>query len=144
MNYHVFRYAYVDGGNNKSGGSVLLGGKPTAQQIARLEATLEDESFIAHQVGVPEVFLWGADADYDPDDESTHPKDLGPGKYVIAEDLDHSWHRFYDIAPAKPWNMDEPKDIRSWEDFVSAFEKASAEGWQQFEPGEERPAVFMT
>lgn len=56
----VFRYIYRDASNYKSAGHVVLTGEVTPDQWARMVAAIGegDLGFIAHQVGVPEVFPW--------------------------------------------------------------------------------------
>src|SRR4051812_16193747 len=115
----LLHYQYRDGDNYKRGGVGVLDVHPPhgdmnypptdAEQLdARIKAVLSDEEhFIAHQVGVPEVFNWDPNANYDPDDDATFPPDLGPGKYVI-NDADHCWHEFdsfelVDDAEAALW-----------------------------------------
>lgn len=130
-----FAYMYRDGGNNKNGGSVVFA-NPDGLSLTDLADRLakafdQQEYFIASQVGIPDVFLWGADADYDPEDSSTYPAEgFGPGRYVICEEMDHCWHEFAGVDETEA----EPTDTRSITQFVEAVERASGEGWKQFEP----------
>jgi len=129
MNTEV-SYMYRDESNNKRGGSVILAGTITEEQTTRLTAAMDEEKyFIASQVNVPEVFLWDPAADYDPDDRSTYPADLGAGKYVVSSE-DHCRHEFEDCSSTEA----APTDTRSIEEFVVAFETAKRDGWQQFQP----------
>jgi len=131
----AFNYMYRDGGNNKSYGTVVLAGEITEAQKERFAKALnEGEYFIASQVDVPEVFLWDPEADYDPDDPSTYPEELGAGKYFIWDDMDHSWHEFMDFDTTQA----EPTDPRTIEQFVQAFERAKKAGWKEFEPRSRR------
>ncbi|MCP1674560.1 hypothetical protein J2T57_001662 [Natronocella acetinitrilica] len=135
-----FSYLYRDASNYKNAGEVLLRAQGDADVEAieeRLRKTLDDgEYFIASQVGVPEVFLWSAEADYDPDDEETFPDDLGPGKYVVSDD-DHSWHEFscLEAIDAEAVSPDDRKAAREIGEFLAAFERAAKRGWKPFEPG---------
>ncbi|WP_026441565.1 hypothetical protein [Pseudacidobacterium ailaaui] len=67
MQNTAFEYLYRDSGNNKNWGRVVFAGAITPDETARFIKALEDGAyFIATQIKVPEVFLWSADADYDP------------------------------------------------------------------------------
>ena len=132
-----FKYMYRDGGNFKTGGSVVFKDAPDDLEAAKTElrkALDEGEWFIASQVGVPEVFSWDPHADYDPDDERTFPADLGPGKYCIWDDCDHCWHEFMDLVVTDQ----EPTDERTWSAFLVCMQQAKAAGWQVFDPASRR------
>jgi hypothetical protein len=125
-----FGYLYRDGGNNKSWGSVVFS-NPDRMDLQEAANRLtkkfdQNEYFIASQIGIPERFLWDRNANYDPDDESTFPKDLGPGKYVIWDDMDHCWHEFDGLQPTES----EPTDPRTLRQFVEEVERV--ENWKVF------------
>jgi hypothetical protein len=82
----AFGYIYRDGSNNKNAGEVIFTGGFTPEQLERLERALDD------RLNIPDVFLWSADADYDPDALDAAAA-LRPGEYVIGEQ-DHCWHEF--------------------------------------------------
>lgn len=147
----LLSYVYCDGSNYKRGGQVLLPATPevasfnfpipdAAELKTEIERHLDDGSgFIAHQVGIPEVFNWDPDATYDPDDPSTFPADLCAGQYRINDD-DHCWHRFEGIEIV---SMAMAKDLagagvqvltQTVAHFISALQQAAREGWDEFEP----------
>lgn len=123
----TFNYIYRDGDNYKASGAYVLCGLPLIGMAAFIEAlkkTLsEGEYFIASQVDVPEVFLW---------------KD----EYAPT-DADHSWHEFFSIEET---DAQSDTDLTP-EMFLKSFERASEEGWKEFEvtsgeegvPGISRP-----
>jgi len=85
-----FDYMYRDRDNYKRGGEVVFAnpeGLDLEVATARLSAAMDGGvNFIAHQLGIPNVFLWALDAaPYNPDDPKTWPKDLGPVRYQINE-----------------------------------------------------------
>lgn len=135
-------YKYRDGSNYKNGGSVVVANPdnvPLAEAQAAIIATIEaEEFFIAHQVGLPELFLWDPDADYNPDDESTFPADLGPGKYAIRDD-DHCYHTLNDEDFIE--TEAEPTIEITLQQLVKRFQKAEKDGWKIFKPGKDRPPV---
>ena len=132
-----FQYLYRDASNFKNGGAVTFAnpnGTPVAELEARLKAALEDRMFfVADQVGIPEVFLWAPDADYDRDDP---PPDLEAGQYVLNED-DHSWHEFSSLEAGNT----PPSDHRTIEQFVVDMEAAQQAGWREFDPKKHRPSI---
>ena len=106
-----FAYIYRDGDNYKAEGSVVLVGEFEPGHLARLEVALDEgEYFIAHQVGVPEVFIWKRE-----------------GHEI--QDQDHSWHEFFGICLVNASST----DTRSVEQFVLDVEQASVEGWEEFD-----------
>jgi hypothetical protein len=127
----AFGYMYRDADNYKnSGRPVVFAGPPTPALEDRLRAALEDgEYFIASQIGVPEVFLYDPALQYDPDDPTTYPADLGAGPYAINAS-DHCWHEFTELRRT----ADPPTDPRTFAAFVAAVEAAAAEGWRAFTP----------
>lgn len=133
-----FEYLYRDGDNYKAWGAVVLTGGGNAHELREWQKRIQKrcfdgEGFIAHQVGVPEVFLWSSDADYDVDDPSTYPSGLGAGNYVI-NDADHCYHEFSELVLTN----EPPSDPRTPEAFVEAFEAASRAGWKGFIPTKTR------
>lgn len=153
-------YLYCDGDNYKNSGSVLFAAGPAAaafnfalpdpeQLNANIKEHLEEGCFIAHQVGIPEVFLWNADASYDPDDESTHPPGLKAGMYRITE-ADHSWHRFdsfelvADEDVLKMVAAGVPLMDQTVSQFVDAVVAANSQGWDEFEPDSRRRRAVLS
>lgn len=138
-----FLYVYRDNDNYKNYGEAVfsgpeLPGEEFSELLSRLDerlrAALRDgELFIAGDVGIPEVFLWDPQADYDPDDPEAWPSDLAPGKYRINE-ADHCWHEYVGLEAAE----EPPTDPRTVLEFVQAVEQAAREGWKEFVPGERR------
>jgi len=124
-----FNYMYRDGGNNKREGSVIFAGEPRDinEEHRTLHAFMDDEQFMAHQLGVPEIFLWDPNASYDPEDTSTYPADIGPGKYCISDD-DHCWHEFVGLELTE----EPPTDPRHWSEFRAVI--VAITQWQPFEP----------
>lgn len=133
-----FEYLYRDGSNYKNHGSVVFKNDSrlsTAKIIESIEKNLEDgENFIAYQVGIPEVFLWDPDVDYDPDDENTYPESLGPGGYAIDEGTDHCWHEFAALSVLDA----EPTDTRTITEFIRELQRAKNVGWRLFLPIDRR------
>ncbi|MEN3110627.1 hypothetical protein ACFONG_02100 [Uliginosibacterium paludis] len=83
--YSVFEYIYRDAGNFKAWGELLLEGRLTTEEVARLTARLEQgELFIAEQIGVPTLYqeLW-RQCQCEPSDE-----------------LDQVWHEFSELRVA--------------------------------------------
>ena len=137
-----FHYMYRDGDNNKDNNILSFANPESSRMLLdearrRLTAAFDEGTyFIAAQIGVPSVFLWSPEANYDPEDSSTFPKDLGPGKYVIS-DSDHCWHEFDDVR----WTEMPPCDTRTIRQFVEEVEAASKRGWAEFEPASIRKVV---
>lgn len=124
-----FEYMYRDGANWKNNGSVVFAGGITPEIKARFEALLEPgDQFIADQLGIPEVFQWNPNANYDPLDP---PVGLGPGQYVINED-DHCFHEFIGIEEVT--NDVVPTDSRTFAQFVEDLAVAKKAGWKVFDP----------
>jgi hypothetical protein len=126
MNTRI-NYLYRDASNWKSWGDVIFPGRMTKSLYARLQAALSEEKyFIASQVGIPEVFLWDENAEYDRDNP---PSNLKAGDYMLSVD-DHCWHEFsdYELVEFKP------NDSRTIQQFVEACEAAAESGWEDFDP----------
>ena len=80
----VFEYMYRDGGNFKTGGRLLLSGHDPAAD-AEIRRCLEwDNQFVAEQIGVPSLC-------------EDHWESVGED----PSDLDHAFHEFVVIRPAK-------------------------------------------
>jgi hypothetical protein len=128
-----FSYMYRDGGNNKRVGSLTFAGPPSQDLEKRLRQAFDEcEYFIAHQIGIPEIFLWNPQMDYDPDDPTTYPENMGRDGYCIAEDLDHCWHELDGIqATMEPANDAHQRTI---EQFLFEVERIAKHGWQDFKP----------
>lgn len=128
-----FTYLYRDGSNNKNCGYLIFANPDNftpAYIHQRLEAALDNEMyFIASQVDIPEVFLWDEEADYDPEDESTFPADLGAGTYVVNED-DHGWHEFLEVQET----TEAATDPRTTAAFLTEMDNAKLQGWKEFTP----------
>lgn len=135
-NTRVF-YQYRDGNNFKNLGYFVVAGSWDETLHHRLFVTLSDnDTFIAHQVRFPEVFIWDPNVQYDPED----PPIVGPsvanqiGPYMIREE-DHSWHQFVKLEHT----ADEPNDPhgRTITQLVEEFERVVAPDgpkWEEFEP----------
>jgi hypothetical protein len=94
-------YLYRDAANYKQWARAVLAGPPTADLEERLRATLlDDETFIAHEVDLPSVYL------YEPND---------PGRD------DHIRHELHSVEHTD----DEPTDPRTFTQLVAAFEDAA-------------------
>lgn len=130
-----FSYMYRDEDNWKRGGEVIFAGETTPELEQRLLQSLNEEDFIADQVGVPEVFLWSAEADYDPDHPPEGEDAPTEGSYVINES-DHCWHEYTGCESTE----DAPTDPRTIAEFVASIEAAAKAGWQTFAPADRAPA----
>lgn len=123
-----FSYIYRDGGNNKRSGAVIFAGPPSPELERRLQVAFDEgKYFIAQQIGVPEIFLWNSQMNYDPDDPTTYPKNIGRDGYCISEDMDHCWHEFrgIEVTTERP---DDPRE-RTIDEFVQEVERIALEGW---------------
>lgn len=133
----AFNYLYRDAGNYKNWGRVVFAGPLTVKRQRRLREALESgQFFIAHQVRIPEVFLWNANVEYDPAKTAVGPAvDGQPGPYRICED-DHCWHEWDDCRETDQ----EPDDVhgRTLEEFVAELKAAAAKGWEEFQPIDRR------
>ena len=107
-------YLYRDASNYKRHGEIVLAGLPE-EGVATFEAALrnalhEGAFFIAGQVGVPEVFHW------------LHG-------YARGDD-DHCYHEFSGVEATDS----APTDPRTPAVLLAAYQKASREGWVEFDP----------
>ena len=133
-----FGYIYRDGDNYKRSGGVVFAGDVTDDELDALEAQIreslsEELWFIAHQVRVPEAFLWEEDLEYD-----DYPEELKGSQRYKINDSDHVWHEFTVLRPVER----EPTDShgRTIHDFVEELETAAEEGWLDcWMPGMPRP-----
>jgi len=85
----VFSYQYRDAANWKTFGELLLTGEASEAEIATMRSHFEGgDLFVAEQIGIPSLceqhFI-----DYD-----------GPS------DLDHAFHEFIELRPAKPQDIE--------------------------------------
>jgi len=112
-----FEYLYRDASNFKKWGEVVFAGGASELLAERLRKALHDgEWFIASQVRIPELFLDG---------------------YPLIQD-DHCWHEFHALEAVDT----APDDVenRTITEFVAKVERASAEGWKEFDPRSRRRA----
>lgn len=109
----VFGYLYRDGSNYKAWGEVVFAGAPSDELRTRIVEALSDhEFFIAEQIRVPECFF---------------------DSWPRYED-DHCWHEFNSLEADDRQPDDEFG--RTIEQFVADIERASASGWNVFDPHE--------
>ncbi len=110
-----FVYLYRDADNYKAWGSVVFRNpkRLDCRQLSeRLRAAMMvDQTFVADQIGVPEVFLF---------------------RSRFATDSDHCYHEFCVIEETH----ESPDDVidRAIEQFVDEVESAARQGWQGFNP----------
>ncbi len=110
-----FAYLYRDGSNYKAWGSIVFrhDRRYSIDDLRnRIVAAIHSEgTFTAHQVRIPELFLY-LDGDVTPDD--------------------HCFHEFHDLAETDA----EPSDglARTIEEFVHEMELQGSRGWEAFEP----------
>lgn len=124
-----FEYMYRDSANWKNFGSVVFAGGLTPEIRVRFDSLFEPgDSFIAQQIGIPEVFLWDPTVDYDRDDP---PAGLMPGNYVIGDE-DHCFHEFCGIEEVS--DDETPTDPRTIAQFVEDVAIAKKAGWAVFAP----------
>jgi len=109
-----FNYLYRDGANYKSWGDVVFS-NPDRLTLSEIEAKLvdaflPDKLFIAHQISIPEKFLFISEK--------------------ITE-FDHCYHEFDNVELCQ----ESPTDIlsRSIKDFLEVVESASQHGWKVFD-----------
>ena len=122
-------YEYTDAGNYHFRNSIVFAGEMTDALWARIRNACESgEFFIAHQVGLPEVFAW-LPGPHIRDDEKRDG-------YAFDDEDDHCWHRFPDDPRAWELTTDKWEQVRSVEELLAAFEAAAKEGWKVFDPAE--------
>lgn len=113
-----FNYLYRDGSNYHKWAAVVFSGSGTACEPLAKELTkafLEDGLFIAHQVRIPEVFLW---------QESSIDAD------------DHCFHEFSGLE--ETGDVPNDKYARSVREFVDEVLARSRLGWKAFLPADRR------
>ncbi|MGA2429480.1 MAG: hypothetical protein ABSH13_13355 [Candidatus Acidiferrum sp.] len=114
-----FNYLYRDAGNYKNWGEIVFS-NPDRRSInamtkALADAFLQDGIFVAHQIRVPEIFLF----------------DTGD-----ATSDDHCFHEFDAVEST----LEHPTDRhrRSISEFVAEVESQAKRGWVPFAPDEVR------
>ncbi len=121
-------YEYRDGSNYHWHGSLVLSGEMSAGLWKRIRSACHDgEFFIAHQVGLSEVFGYTPGPHQDVEHRQTG--------YPYDEEDDHCWHRFPDDPRA--WEVTnhmatDPRDVRG----LGRIFEASKGRWQVFDPAE--------
>ncbi|SFN96653.1 hypothetical protein SAMN05660284_02618 [Formivibrio citricus] len=114
MNYSVFEYLYRDAGNYKAWGALLLEGETTEAEMARIRRhLLDNEFFIAEQIGVPVLYeqLW--------QQCQSEP----------SEELDHVWHEFCRIREATAEDRIQLPTFGTTAALVAAFEAVGKWDW---------------
>ncbi|MCO5184171.1 MAG: hypothetical protein M9928_08000 [Anaerolineae bacterium] len=110
-----FNYLYRDAGNYKSWGELIFSNPDelNLEEVDRLLRLAFDQEiiFIAHQIDVPELFLYAKD-------------DLN--------DDDHCFHEYDSVELAEV--ADSRLDSRSIKQFLQQVEFASISGWKAFSP----------
>ncbi len=111
----VFEYLYRDAGNYKFWNSIIFA-NPSAMSLEKAEERIRcsfdsHDLFIAHQIRIPEVFLF---LNGEPTED------------------DHCFHEFASIKPT----TDTPNDMysRSAAEFVKEIENVARHGWRAFDP----------
>jgi hypothetical protein len=134
-----FTYLYRDGSNYKRFGKAVFA-NPDELSTSSLDNRLkglfdEGENFIANQIGIPEVFLWGGENGPEPETVPALVADgkFNPGKdkYRVNDD-DQWWHEYDGVENTD----DDPTDSRTIAEFLNAVETAVREGWKIFNPAE--------
>ncbi|NTU68311.1 MAG: hypothetical protein HGB02_05455 [Chlorobiaceae bacterium] len=115
-------YLYRDAGNDKAWGSVDFT-NPDQLAIKEVERRLrsdfeQGELFIAHQVGLPELFFYATDP--------------------ITED-DHCYHEFHSVEAIETPEAVAPK--QSISEFLTAVRSAAEAGWRAFNPADRLPEL---
>jgi hypothetical protein len=118
-----FKYMYRDGANYKKWGTVIFS-NPEGVSLASIQARLQnaflaDDTFVADQIRIPEVFLF-------PD-------------WPIDQN-DHCLHEFVSLEDTSDATND--KYARSILAFVLEIETAAKIGWCGFTPGDEAKIRF--
>jgi hypothetical protein len=117
-----FNYLYRDGSNFKSWGELLFSNpdKLDIENISkRLHAAFEQEAFfIAHQIQVPEMFLYNEGN---------------------INNADHCFHEFHSVEKIESSN-NETHELTILQ-FIELIEKVSASGWHAFDPLDELPYI---
>jgi len=124
-------YQYRDGANYRFHHSIVVAGIMTAELWNLILTTLDTDAergFIAHQVGLTEVFGFVGGKHID----SEEHRDFG---YEYDDQNDHCWHSF---SGEDDWELtgDPVTDKRTVEQLVEAFEATTMAGWKVFDPAE--------
>ena len=122
MNTQI-NYQYRDGCNCKRTGSVIVQGTRAGGADAvhkEIYPLLESGSFVASQVGFPNLFLWLS--------------------IKAIPGLDHGYHEFMEVELTET----EPTLPLSIHEVVAAFHKASTEGWREEEVTVPKPIKVVT
>jgi len=117
-----FNYLYRDAGNYKAWGEIYFS-NPDKLELKSIDKQLkrafdQEVLFIAHQIGVPEVFLY---------------KEGG------LNTNDHCFHEYDCVELVE--NVDFSLDSRSVKQFIQVVEKAAASGWNAFNPLDELASI---
>lgn len=112
-----FNYLYRDAGNYKSWGEVLFSNPDdlTMEEIdSQMRSNFEEEIlFIAHQINIPELFLFTEQG---------------------LNDDDHCFHEYDSIELVE--RNEKKFDGRSIKEFLQQIKFASTSGWEVFPPAE--------
>jgi hypothetical protein len=112
-----FIYLYRDGSNYKKWAEVVFSNTdelPCESVRTELkEMFLEDGLFIAHQVRIPEAFLWN--------------------EHSVDSD-DHCFHEFSDVEVTTDTTNDQYR--RTIHTFVNEVSITAMRGWQAFDPSD--------
>ena len=119
-----FIYIYRDASNNKQWGSVDFT-NPTERSIKNIEQECRQhldskELFIAHQIGLPELFFY-----------ATEP---------VTED-DHCFHEFVSLEAIELTDATHP--TRSISEFLCTIKASATEGWEVFNPADRLPELTI-
>jgi len=133
-----FHYSYLPLDKSLNVGTVVVSnpeGLSLIEAEKSIRATLEDERFIAHQVGLPEVFC----------DRTDKSKFKGHcASETPTNKDDHCWHTveeyILDDSTLLKVAAEPTMDITLLQ-LVQRFQKAAKDGWKTFELGMERPPV---
>lgn len=115
MTFSIIPVMYRDADNYKSFGAYHVEGEFTSEQLERLRATLNGgDQFLPGQIGA-----------------NNH---LGGDSFEYDGEVDHPWH---ELDPAEIATSDRPEgeSFGTPEEFVARFEKAAADGWDEFAYG---------
>lgn len=96
--------------NYKECGVVVFNGSVTDEEVRAMSRAFDCSNFVAHQIGVPEVFPWV----------------IGSGDY--DDEFDHCWHEFCDIGPTDAT----PTDARTASEFCAQVAAIGMRGWAEF------------
>ena len=116
MNSYVkFNYLYRDAGNIKSWGELIFS-NPDGLNLKEIDRQLrmkfiQEILFIAHQIDIPEVFLYTEQN---------------------LNDDDHCFHEYDSVEIVEHFSSN--TEIRSIKQFLKQIDFASTSGWQAFNP----------